>query len=71
MNATPSKQTPSGGSDHRLVRRAAFVCKYCEGVYADDPVTQCDCLGATDQDPPHFIKGKIEYRLPNKYVFDK
>lgn len=50
----------------RLVRRAAFICKYCDGVYADKPVTQCDCLGATDQKPPHFIEGKIEYRLPNR-----
>jgi hypothetical protein len=49
----------------RLVRRAAFICKYCDGVYADEPVTSCDCLGHYDQKPPHFIKGKIEYRLPN------
>lgn len=50
----------------RLVRRVAFVCKYCDGVYADEPVTSCDCLGHLDQKPPHFIKGTIEYRLPNK-----
>lgn len=49
----------------RLVRRAAFICKYCDGVYADEPVTSCDCLGHLDQKPPHFIKGKIEYCLPN------
>jgi len=52
----------------RLVRRAAFICKYCDGVYADEPVTSCDCLGYLDQKPPHFIKGKIEYRLPNADV---
>jgi hypothetical protein len=49
----------------RIVRRDAFICKYCDGVYADEPVTSCDCLGYLDQEPPHFIKGKIEYRLPN------
>lgn len=49
----------------RLVIRDAYICKYCDGVYADDPVTSCDCLGYYDNDPPHFIKGKIEYNLTN------
>jgi hypothetical protein len=35
-------------------------------VYADEPVTSCDCLGHYDQKPPHFIKGKIEYSLSNE-----
>jgi hypothetical protein len=41
--------------------RDAYICKYCDGVYADDPVTRCDCLGYINQDEPHFIKGKIIY----------
>ena len=37
-DAVPSHDLPDGS-------RKAFICVYCEGVYADDPVTQCDCLG--------------------------
>lgn len=25
--------------------RRAYVCRDCDGVYADQPVSQCDCLG--------------------------
>ena len=46
-----------------LVKRKAFVCRYCEAVYADEPVSSCDCMGYLDQVGPHFIQGKIEYRL--------
>ena len=49
----------------RLVRRVAWVCKYCDFVYCDDQVSQCDCLGAVGKKPPHFIKGEIKYSLPN------
>lgn len=24
--------------------RKVFICKSCEGIYADDPVTACDCM---------------------------
>jgi len=43
------------------VHRAAWICKYCDGVYADDPVSSCDCLGADGQPPPHFVEGEIKY----------
>lgn len=43
------------------VRRTAWICKYCDGVYADDPVSSCDCLGADGQTPPHFVEGEIKY----------
>jgi len=40
--------------------RKAFICKHCDGVYADEPVTQCDCLvGLEGQE---FIEGIIEYK---------
>jgi hypothetical protein len=30
-----------------IVKRTAYVCIQCEGVYMDEPVTECDCaLGA-------------------------
>lgn len=61
----PTNRGQALSCQERLVRRSAFICKYCNGVYADEPVSQCDCLGYIDQKPPHFIKGKIEYRLPN------
>ena len=48
----------------RLITRRAYICKYCEGVYADEPVSSCDCLGHLGGAAPHFIKGKIEYSLP-------
>lgn len=53
------------GSDtvERVVVRKAFICIHCEGVYADVPVSQCDCLEGTGQD---FIEGIITYRMePN------
>lgn len=45
------------------VHRAAWICKYCDGVYADDPVSSCDCLGADGQPPPHFVEGEIKYLI--------
>jgi hypothetical protein len=48
----------------QLVRRDAFICKYCEGVYADEPVTQCDCMDHIGLEPPHFLKGEIRYKTP-------
>jgi hypothetical protein len=40
-----------------VVERMAYICKSCEGVYADAPVTQCDCMPDTDE----FIEGTITY----------
>ena len=48
-----------------FVQRDAYICKYCEGVYVDEPVTSCDCMEYIGKNPPHFIKGKIEYILTN------
>jgi hypothetical protein len=39
------------------VRRKAFICSGCEGVYADEPVTQCDC----NFEKLPFIEGYIFY----------
>lgn len=39
------------------VKRKAFICKNCEGVYADQPVTQCDCLEGAQE----FYEGVILY----------
>ena len=41
------------------VRRKAFICVHCEGVYADEPVSQCDCMQGTGHD---FIEGVIIYK---------
>lgn len=38
-------------------KRKAFICPNCEGVYADQPVSQCDCV----PDKNEFIEGTISY----------
>jgi len=43
------------------VTRKAYVCKHCNGIYADDPVSQCDCMEGTGQD---FYVGVLEYQTP-------
>ena len=45
----------------KLIRRKAYVCVYCEGVYADEPVTSCDCVNG----PPSFHEGEITYFTPD------
>jgi len=47
-----------------IVRRKAFICVHCDGVYADQPVSQCDCMEGTGAD---FIEGVIEYRKANTH----
>lgn len=42
------------------IKRIAYICIHCEGVYPDHPVTQCDCLEGTGAD---FVEGIIEYEL--------
>lgn len=41
-------------------KRKAFICPNCEGVYADQPVSQCDCMPEKDE----FIEGTITYPSP-------
>lgn len=42
--------------DSSSVVRRAFICKGCEGVYADEAVSHCDCMCE-----PEFIEGEIRY----------
>lgn len=37
--------------------RKAYICKGCDGVYADSPVTQCDCMPVVQE----FFEGTITY----------
>ena len=46
-----------------IIKRTAWICKYCEFVYCDEKVSRCDCLGYIGKNPPHFIKGEIKYSL--------
>lgn len=42
---------PQEGKTHRnasLVKRRAYICIRCQGVYADEPVTECDCSQGAD-----------------------
>lgn len=40
-----------------LTEREAYICTGCEGVYADQPVTVCDCAPGANS----FTKGVIRY----------
>jgi hypothetical protein len=43
--------------DNRVIRKV-FVCVGCEGLYGDEPVTQCDCM----LEPPQFIETTVTYQ---------
>ena len=38
-----------------LMQRAVYICTSCAGVYADAPVSQCDCL----PDKNEFTEARI------------
>lgn len=42
--------------ENKIVRDV-FVCAYCKFIYADEPVTSCDCMGS----PPRYFKGVASY----------
>jgi len=44
----------------KTVTRKAFICIHCECVYADSPVSQCDCMEGSGHD---FIEGIIKYKI--------
>lgn len=45
-------------------RRKVFICRDCEGVYADQAVSQCDCLGGEIYDEAEIISlGVVDYLL--------
>lgn len=43
--------------------RTAYICKHCEGVYADSPVSQCDCMEGSGSD---FYVGTITYEAAER-----
>lgn len=43
--------------DSRVTRKV-FVCAGCEGLYGDEPVSQCDCM----LEPPQFIETTVTYQ---------
>ncbi len=54
------------GKDHIRIVRDVYICKFCDGIYADEPVTECDCMEAPDRSPNNFYKSKIEYTKPKQ-----
>lgn len=44
-------------------QRKIFICVHCEGIYADLPVSQCDCMNGSGKD---FIEGLAECVLKNR-----
>lgn len=57
MNTPAQGETVKGGDGVAVTHRKAFVCASCHGVYADQPVSACDCT--PDEDV--FIEGTITY----------
>ena len=56
LAAAPAPQAqPAQGE---VTRRKIFVCAHCDGIYADQTVTQCDCMEGTGAD---FVEGFAEY----------
>ena len=35
--------------------RKVFICRDCEGVYSDEPVSQCDCTGREIYDEGYIV----------------
>ncbi len=44
------------------IRRKAYICKNCECVYADEPVTACDCM----PDKNEYWVGHIDYEIESE-----
>ena len=40
------------------VTRKVFICIHCEGIYADNPVSECDCAVG----PSDFVEGVLTYK---------
>jgi len=51
----------AGSKDYTkgMTKRKAFICVNCEGVYADVPVSECDCQVGVES---IFKKGFILYK---------
>lgn len=47
------------GMKTETTRREVFVCTNCQGMYADSPVTSCDCM--PDHGANTFVKGTATY----------
>jgi len=51
----------SAGPGAHFRQRKIFVCARCDCVYADAPVSECDCESGARE----FIEGIAEYVVPN------
>jgi hypothetical protein len=49
----------------KKITRKVFICAYCEGIYADEPVAECDCLGG-NRKPEDFIESRFSYEITTK-----
>ena len=58
MRAKKGQQSSLAVPIGSAVERKAFICKNCGSVYADEPVTECDCkVGGIHE----FYEGTIRY----------
>lgn len=53
------KREPAPAPAPQTVRKV-FVCASCEGVYMDEPVSECDCMPEKNE----FIESTLSYDLP-------
>jgi len=42
-----------------MIKRKLFICVNCDCVYADDPVSECDCAHGANK----FVESNFEYSL--------
>jgi hypothetical protein len=40
---------------HLCDNRKVYICKHCEGVYADQPVSSCDCMGDPEWEVGYIV----------------
>lgn len=53
------KREPAPAPAPQTVRKV-FVCVSCEGVYMDEPVSECDCMPEKNE----FIESTLSYDMP-------
>ena len=56
--AAPAPAPAPAPAQGGVTRRKIFACVHCHGIYADQTVTQCDCMEGTGAD---FVEGFAEY----------
>ncbi len=54
---------PDKEENNMQVTRKIYVCKDCEFMYCDEPVSSCDCMGTSG-----FIEGVAKYQVKKERI---